>query len=304
MAKRRKRKPDKAKILFYIIAILAVALSAVSRMDYADINSNLTLDENCIAVHFVDVGQGNCTVIQSGNEGVLIDAGEREAAAVIVDFLKENGISHLKHVIATHPHSDHIGGMSTVLEYVTADEIYFPYIIDKYAPTSKIYYNLLETVDKKDMKVNFVEENTVIKLGEATLTIIAPVEQIRDFNNMSLLTKVEYGKTSVMLLADAENRELESVLEANPNFDFSSDVYLAAHHGSNTSLHEEFLSEINARNAVISCGVDNSYGHPHIEVETYLQKNNIRTFRTDEDGTVTFISDGNEYNIKTEKGAD
>lgn len=301
---RRKRKPDKVKLLFYVIAIFAVALSAISRMNYNDINSNLTLDENSIAVHFVDVGQGNCTVIQSGNEGVLIDAGEREAAAVIVDFLKENGISHLKYVIATHPHSDHIGGMATVLEYVDADEIYFPLIIDKYAPTSKMYLNLLEAVDRHGIQAHFVDENTAIQFGGVTVTIITPVEQVRDFNNMSLLTKVDYGKTSVMLLADAENRELESVLNANKTFDFSSNVYLAAHHGSSTSLHEEFLARINARNAVISCGIDNSYGHPHIEVEKYLQGNNIRTFRTDEDGTVTFISDGNEYNIKTEKGSE
>ncbi|MBR2315480.1 MAG: MBL fold metallo-hydrolase [Clostridia bacterium] len=299
-----RRKPDKKKIIFYVIAIIAVALAAICRMDYADINSNLTLDENSIAVHFVDVGQGNCTIIQSGNEGVLIDAGEREASAVIVDFLKENGISHLEYVIATHPHSDHIGGMSTVLEYVDADEIYFPYIIDKYAATSKTYLNLLETVDRNDIQAHFIDENTVVKFGDVTVTIITPVEQVRDFNNMSLLTKIDYGKNSVMLLADAENRELESILNENKTFDFSADVYLAAHHGSNTSLHEEFLSKINARNAVISCGLDNSYGHPHIEVEKYLQSNNIRTFRTDEDGTVTFISNGNEYNITTEKGSE
>lgn len=299
---RRKRKPDKVKIIFYIIAIIAVAFAGISRMDYANINSNLTLDENSIAVHFLDVGQGNCTVVQSGNEGVLIDAGEREEAAVIIDFLEENGITHLKYVIATHPHSDHIGGMATVLENITAEEIYFPLIIDKYAPTSKTYLNLLETVDDNNIQAHFVDENMAIQFNNITLTLISPVEQVNDFNNMSLLTKVVFGDTSVMLLADAENREFESILKANPTFDFSSDAYLVPHHGSNTSLHEGFLARINARNAVISCGLNNSYGHPHIEIEEYLQRNNIRTFRTDEDGNITFISDGSEYNIITEKG--
>lgn len=301
---RRKRKPDKVKLAFYIIAIIAVALAGVSRMDYADINSNLTLEEGNIAVHFVDVGQGNCTIVQYGNEGVMIDAGEREEASVILEFLEENGITNLKYVVATHPHSDHIGGMATVLENITAEEIYFPHIIDKYAPTSKTYLNLLETVDRNNIQTHFINDNTTVQFGDVTITLISPVEQVNDFNNMSLLTKVDYGDTSVMLLADAENRELESILEANPTFDFSADVYLVPHHGSNTSLHEEFLARINARNAVISCGLDNSYGHPHIEIEEYLQSNNIRTFRTDEDGTVTFISDGKEYNIKTEKGTE
>ncbi len=303
MAK-RKRKPDKTKIVFYIIAVIAVIFAGMSRMDYANINSNLTLEEGNIAVHFVDVGQGNCTVIQSGNDGVLIDAGEREEAAVIVKFLEANGITNLKYVIATHPHSDHIGGMATVLENVEAEEIYFPLIIDKYAPTSKTYMNLLETVDSNNIQAHFVDENIAIQFDNVTITLISPVEQVNDFNNMSLLTKIDFGETSVMLLADAENRELESVLEANPTFDFSADVYLVPHHGSNTSLHEDFLARIDARNAVISCGLNNSYGHPHIEIEEYLQSNNIRTFRTDEDGTITFISNGEEYNIKTEKGTE
>lgn len=301
MAKRKKI--DKTKVVFYIIAIIAVIFAWISRSDYADINSNLTLDENSVAIHFLDVGQGNCTVIQSGNEGVLIDAGEREYAADILKFLEENGITHLKYVIATHPHSDHIGGMAAVIENIEADEIYFPYIVDKYAPTSKTYLNLLETVDNHNIKAYFVSENTALSFNNVMLTLISPVEQVRGFNNMSLLVKADYGDISAMILADAENKELESVLNANPTFDFSCEVYLVPHHGSNTSLCEDFLYQLNSRNAVISCGLNNSYGHPHIEVEQYLQSNNIRTYRTDNDGTVTMITDGTEYNIKTEKDA-
>ena len=301
MAKRSK-KENRIRLVFYVLAVIAVVFSALSRAGFLNKNNNLTLDENSIAVYYLDVGQGHSTVIQDGNSAVLIDSGENENAKKIVDFLAEKGISKLEYVIATHYHSDHIGGLSNILQNVECENIYMPLVDDKYAPTSKTYYKLLETIDDKDISVSFVSNNTAFIFGKVTFNIIAPVEQLDDMNNMSLIIKAVYGDASFLIAGDAENKEMKSVMSANKSFDFSSDFYLMAHHGSSTSLNKEFLSKANMKVAIISCAKDNSYGHPHKEALEYLNDNNIEYYRTDEVGTITVISDGESYKITTEFG--
>ena len=301
MAKRSKKETRNRQI-FYILAVISVIIAALSRAGFLNINNNLTLDENSIAVYFLDVGQGSSTVIQDGNSAVLIDSGESENSRKIIDFLSEKGISKLEYVIATHFHSDHIGGLSNILQNVECGNVYLPLVDDAYAPTTKTYYKLLETIDNKNLNVSFVTDNTAFIFGKTTFNIIAPAEQADDMNNMSLIIKAVYGDASFLIPGDAENKEMKSVMKANKNLDLSSDIYLMAHHGSNTSLNKEFLSKINMKIAIISCGKDNSYGHPHEEALEYLNDNNIEYYRTDEVGTITVISDGESYNITTQYG--
>lgn len=299
MAQRKRRGKSKKSLVFYLVLIIVAVAAWLSRDSFLNVNKNLTLESGNIAVYFVDVGQGNCTVIQKGNSGVLIDSGEREYAAEVVDFLESKGISELSYVIASHPHSDHIGSMANVLRETGAGEIFMPYIADKYAPTSKTYLNLLKTLNEKEIKTRFLKKNISVNFDGVKIDILVPVEQDNDFNNMSLIVKVTYGDVSFIVPADAENRELQGVFDKNPKFDFSSDFMLMAHHGSNTSLCYDFLYEASPKIAVISCGKDNSYGHPHEEIIDYLENENIKYYRTDESGTVSVITDGKEYNIKT-----
>ena len=301
MAKRSK-KENRIRLAFYVLAVIAVIFSALSRAGFLNKNNNLTLDENSIAVYFLDVGQGSSTVIQDGNSAVLIDSGESEYSNKIIDFLSEKGISKLEYVIATHFHSDHIGGLSNILQIVECDNIYMPLVADEYAPTTKTYYKLLETIDDKDLNVSFVTDNTAFIFGKTTFNIIAPVEQTKVYNNMSLIIKAVFGKASFLIPGDAENKEMKSIIKANKNLDLSSEFYLMAHHGSNSALYEDFLSKINMKVAIISCGKDNSYGHPHKEILEYLNDNSIEYYRTDEVGTITVISDGESYKITTENG--
>lgn len=301
MAGKRKTKSKINSLIFIILAVVVAAFGA-SRAEFLN-DDKLTLGDGNVAVHFVDVGQGSCTVLQSGNEGVLIDAGEREYSSKVLGFLEDNGITHLKYVIASHPHSDHIGAMATVLDKVEADKIFMPDIIDKYAPTSKTYMNLLSTIDERDIETEFLSKNKTLDFNGVTVKILTPVEQTNSFNNMSLITKIEYENLSVIVLADAENKEINSVMKANPTFDFSSYIISLGHHGSNTSLNESLLSKTNSDVAVISCGKDNSYGHPNKEVIDYLESNNTEYYRTDENGDISVITDGEKYNIITEKGS-
>lgn len=300
--KRKAKTKSKINSLIFIALAVLLAVFGVSRTDFSS-DDSLTLDDGNIAVYFVDVGQGNCTVIRSGNEGVLIDAGEREYSSKVLAFLEENGITRLRYVIASHPHSDHIGAMPAVLDKLDTDEIFLPYIADKYAPTSKTYLNLLSTVDERDIKAEFLDENKTLDFNGVKIEILTPVEQTNSYNNMSLITKIEYGDMSALILADAENKEINSVMKANGSFDFSSYVIMLAHHGSNTSLNETLLTKSDSEIAIISCGKDNSYGHPHKEVTDYLDETDTEYYRTDESGTVSLITDGEKYNIITEKGS-
>lgn len=299
--KRKAKTKSKINSLIFIALAVLLAVFGVSRTDFSS-DDSLTLDDGNIAVYFVDVGQGNCTVIRSGNEGVLIDAGEREYSSKVLTFLEENGITRLRYVIASHPHSDHIGAMPAVLDKLDTDEIFLPYIADKYAPTSKTYINLLSTVDERDIKAEFLDENKTLDFNGVKIEILTPVEQTNSYNNMSLITKIEYGDMSALILADAENKEINSVMKANRSFDFSSYVIMLGHHGSNTSLNETLMTKSDSEIAIISCGKDNSYGHPHKEVTDYLEETDTEYYRTDESGTVSLITDGKKYNIITEKG--
>lgn len=300
--KRKAKTKSKLNSLIFIALAVLLAVFGVSRTDFSS-DGSLTLDDGNIAVYFVDVGQGNCTVIRSGNEGVLIDAGEREYSSKVLTFLEENGITRLRYVIASHPHSDHIGAMPAVLDKLDTDEIFLPYIADKYAPTSKTYINLLSTVDERDIKAEFLDENKTLDFNGVKIEILTPVEQTNSYNNMSLITKIEYGDMSALILADAENKEINSVMKANRSFDFSSYVIMLGHHGSNTSLNETLLTKSDSEIAIISCGKDNSYGHPHKEVTDYLEETDTEYYRTDESGTVSLVTDGEKYNIITEKGS-
>lgn len=300
MAKRRKQKSKIRSLIYVILAVLVLAIGA-SRFDFIERDDTIGIADGNIAVHFVDVGQGSCTVIQSGSDAVLIDAGEREYSSTVLSFLEENGIDHLKYVITSHPHSDHIGALSAVIEKMGADEVFMPYICDEYDSTSKTYIELLTTLDEKNIDTEFLDKNKTLNFGGAKINIIVPAEQVRGLNNMSLITKVEYGKMSALILADAENKEINSVLDANPTFDFSSYIVALGHHGSNNSLNEELLTKTGLQIAVISCGEGNSYGHPHEEVIDYLEDSATEYYRTDLVGDISLVTDGEKFNIKTER---
>ncbi len=118
---------------------------------------------------------------------------------------------------------------------------------------------------------------------------------------MSLITKIEYGKMSTLVLADAENSEISSVFDANEDFNFSSYILALGHHGSKTSFSEDLFDEIMPQIAIISCGEGNSYGHPHKEVTDYLEEVAMEYYRTDLVGDITVITDGEKFNIKAER---
>lgn len=277
-----------AAILAIVLAIIAVFQNLGLMSD----SVNPYVDGE-VYLHVIDVGQGSSTLIQQGNEGILIDAGEADYGAYVSDYINSCGIDSLKYVVASHPHSDHIGGLPKVLKSIETKEILMPEINEKNLPTTKVYERLLDTIIEEEITASYCEVGDVYTLGDIKMQILGPVEQISDLNNMSAICRISVGNTDVLVPGDAEKKELGSCLTKGGNFE--SEILLVAHHGSKTALHTSFLNKVDPEEAVISCGKDNSYGHPHDEIIDYLTENKIEYWRTDYSGDIVYRLEENTF---------
>ena len=243
--------------------------------------------EGQLKVHYIDVGQGDCELIQTGNASMLIDAGNSGNGPGIVSYIKGQGINRLNYLILTHPHADHIGGAADVINAFDIDQIIMP----KVSHTSKTFENLLLTIKSKGLKVTSPTPGTDYELGSAKFTILGPDSaSYSNLNNYSVVNKVTFGNTSFLFMGDAELESENEIL--SQGYDIKADVLKVGHHGSDTSTTSSFLSAVNPKYAVISVGHGNKYGHPNQSVLNSLSASKVEVYRTDESGTVIATSDG------------
>ena len=248
-----------------------------------------------LKVHFLDVGQGDSIFIElPTNETILIDASIKDASDKIINYLKEEKVSKIDYVFATHPHSDHIGGMSAVIKAFDIGQIYMP----KAVTTTKTYENLLLTIKDKNLKIKTAKAgNTIIDTDDLKLVVLAPnQDSYESLNNYSIVLKLTYKEKSFLFTGDAE-----TLSEKEITGDVEADVLKVGHHGSRTSTSQAFLNKVNPSYAVISVGLNNDYKHPHQEVFDRLEKKNIKIYRTDQNGDIIFTTDGYNIDVKVEK---
>lgn len=308
----RRRKNNKSIVPLLIVIIISVLmLSGKGDLALPQGGNNTDMSESdSVYVHFIDVGQGSATLIQQGKTGILIDAGEREYGEVVVDYIEKVGVSSLEYVVASHPHSDHIGGLDEVLYAYPVDTVIMPELEESNTPTTRVYEDLLTAVFDKDINTEFISDEKGYSFGlneDIDVEVLGPVEQSDNLNDMSVIVRVSAFDSEFMILGDAEKDELESVYSNPLNYNFSvitdaenafkSDVIALGHHGSATSVYEPFLNAVNADVAVISCGKDNSYGHPHKEALEYVEDNGMTCYRTDETGDVVFKVTEDGYRV-------
>lgn len=263
------------------------------------LNQTVTLPEGELQVHFLDVGNADSILVRSGEHQMLIDGGESGDGDTIIDYLQEQGVDKLDLVIATHPDTDHIGGLSDVLEVFPVEQVLMTFMDDEHTPTSKTYERLLTTLDEQNLTVIEAESGQQYTLGEATIDILGPLEQYDETNNMSVVSRITFGNHRFLLMGDAEQEAEEALIQSG--VDLSADVLKTGHHGSRSSTGEDFLGVVSPTHAVISCGVDNRYGHPHPETLETLQNQGVQIWRTDTDSTIVMTSDGVELTIDTAK---
>lgn len=250
-------------------------------------------------VHFIDVGQGDSELIISDDgKTMLIDSGEAEYGAAVVNYLKKLGISHLDYIIATHPHSDHMGGMETIiLSDLTVGNIIIPAIPDEFVPTTRTFEGFLEAVAEKGYKLT-AAKTEAFRFGSGTVSIYMTDYDGDNMNNYSVVTRFDFGNSSFLFTGDMETKIEKEMISLG--YDLNVDVLKVGHHGSTTSSCDDFLRSVTPDYCVIECG-DNSYNHPHTATVKKLMKYTDSILRTDINGHVVFTTDGNTLEYTTEK---
>jgi len=273
----------KLKNLLLILLIILIPISSSIPIYAADTS---------LIVSYIDVGQADSILIQQGNKSMLIDAGNYEDGDAIIKYIKRKGIKRLDCVVGTHPHEDHIGSLSKIIDTFVIGTIYMP----KVATNTKTFENTLLSIKKKGLKIKEARAGVSIDFGKTKTSIIAPVSpKYEDLNNYSAVIKMTYGKNSFLFMGDAETlSEKEILKDVRKNFKTKVDVIKIGHHASGSSSSWPFLKAVLSDNsyAIISVGKNNDYGHPHAETIAKLRKIGAKILRTDELGTIVIKSDG------------
>lgn len=244
------------------------------------------IDANKMEVHFMDVGQGDAALITCDGQSMLIDAGDNTKGTAIQNYLQKQRIEKLNYLILTHPDADHIGGAPVIITKFDIDKVF----MSNFEKDNKTYQKLIQALDNKRVKYTTPQVGTQYKLGTAEITILAPNNKYDNPNDASIALIIQNGNTRFLFTGDA-GEEAEQDILAN-GIDISADVYKAGHHGSRTSTSQDFFEAVKPVSAVISCGEDNSYGHPHAETLNTFRMNGVAVYRTDEEGTIIAVSDG------------
>ena len=291
---------NKKRLYLYaaLVAVVVAVISALASSKPEPPVQGETKNSN-FQVHYIDVGQGDCSLVVCDGQTLLIDAGENGHETEVINYLRSLGIDKLDYIIATHPHSDHIGGLPEVIEEFGMDNIIMPRLTKEQTPTTKTYTRMLEEIKASGAKVISAKVGSTYTLGEASFEILGPVsDSTEDLNSMSVVAKVTHGENSFLFTGDAESDEEREIFGAGVDLD--ADVLKMGHHGSNTSSCKEFLAEVTPEICVIMCGEDNDYGHPHKEPLERLKKYTNEIYRTDICGDIVISSDGKNLDINYE----
>lgn len=249
-----------------------------------------------LQVHFLDVGQGDCTVILCDGEAMVIDGGPANASSFVYSYIKNTlNLEHVDYVISTHPHLDHVYGLSAVLNAVPVDLILTPVL--KW--DSKAFNSMLKFAEAQGAPLVVPTEGDMLQLGDAVITILHCWPEAIEYgrtNDSSIVTRIDYGETSFIITGDAEDWSEYMMIDSGMNL--KADVLRVSHHGSYTGSTSEFLKAVKPDYGVISVGKGNGYGHPHQEVLDRLLEVGAKVLRTDEQGTIIMESDGTTITIR------
>jgi competence protein ComEC len=248
-----------------------------------------------MTVAFLNVGQGDATLIRDGNGfDVLVDGGKKGASDYIINYIKEANVDDLEIVLATHADSDHIGGLIGVIESgeIPIENVYY----NGYPGTTQTWIEFSTAVTSAGL--NLIEANfpDTYTWGGIDVQVLNPVEGLvdPDQNKASIVLRIDYTNSSLILPADIDS-SIENLLP-NRAETLQADILKVAHHGSKSSTSESFLSDVMPEEAIISVG-PNGYGHPAMETISRLDADDIGIWRTDMIGTIFLSTDGESIEL-------
>lgn len=253
------------------------------------VSENIVIDNNKLNILFFDVGQADSELIICDGKTLLIDAGNNKDGEKIVNAIRGLGITRLDYVIGTHVHEDHTGGMSYIIDSFDIGTFYLPY---NTTSTTNFYKRLLISLTNKELEITEANVGDKIELGNSTCEIMAvDNSEPENINEESIVVELSYGNQKYLFMGDAEKAN-EDKRDWN-----DIDVLKVGHHGSNTSSSQRFLNQVLPEISIISVGEGNSYGLPKDKIIERLEKIGSTIYRTDIDGTIHLISDGEKNEI-------
>lgn len=293
---RRKTKQFLVRMIgIMLLAVLSIYINQFISESEKEASKDTVKPTDIMEVHFIDVGQGDAIFVEAGNSTMLIDAGENNKGTIVKEYLKNQQITKLDYVIGTHPHSDHIGGLDTILDSFEVGKVLLPKVVH----TTKTYEDVLDALDRHKLSITAPEVGDRYYLGSANFTILAPTRSDYDeINNYSIAIKLSFGDTAFLLAGDAEKLSEDEMIESG--IDLSADVLKLSHHGSAYSSSNDFLDAVTPSYSIVCVGKDNEYGHPHSETLQTILDHDIKLYRTDEQGTVVFTTNGQTISVNTQ----
>ena len=277
-------------LTFALALVLVFSAAACTSTDGVDTpDSDSEVSGQPLSVHFIDVGQGDCTLVDFGDVEILVDGGDYDTWEAVEEYIRPLVNGKLDYVIATHPDADHVGGLTYILTDFSIGTI-----IDSGSyKNTETYSNYIASVGASDGAVVYDDDMTFDLGGGAVLSIIETGDSHADVNDDSVVSEIRYGSFSLLMTGDMGcETERENLKKFR-----SATVLKAAHHGSSYSTSEDFLERVRPDYVIISAGKDNSYGHPHAETLSRISDAGAQALSTTEYGTIIAETDGKRISI-------
>lgn len=283
------------RLLTLLIGLIVIGLAITI---YFNRFHTIPLEQgDLLKVHFIDVGQGDATLLQGPDFTILIDTGRHDRNDVL-PYLRSQNIREIDLLVGTHPHADHIGQFPQILENFQVDEVWMSGDLH----TTRSFENALDAIENTEAHYNEPKAFEKYSFGSAQIEIIHPKNITGDLNNGSIVLRLHYENLIFLFTGDAELNAEQEILERG--HDVKADILKIGHHGSNSSTSELFLEKIDPEVAIYSVAIDNSYGHPHPNVIDRLKRRGVDIYGTDLFGTIVLITDGNRYDIDVSRRAE
>lgn len=323
------------KIIIPIVFVLVALIVFSVYMLFFNKDEPYEIPEGSAEIHYIDVGQGDSTLIFADGATLLIDTGEADSDNTMINYLKEKEVETINYFIITHFDSDHFGEATEVLGEFKVENL----IIPDQVKETKMYTTFMTAVaEKPEIEVSVIEgsddigdmievdniididskADRVLNVGvvdpekegdkaDLELEFFGPVsDTYSNSNDYSIIVMIRWGATKLLFTGDSESKgeaDLVEKLGTSLEKELDCDVFKAGHHGSSTSSCDEILDAASPAYIIISCGEDNKYGHPHTEaIDRFNDKvSEDKIYRTDLKGTIVLTTDGETIQITTEK---